>query len=139
MKTFILATDGSPQSQKAAQWATDLMMKYPDARLITVHAMDPLVFTGDAAIPPVVFEEQKKEAQKIWQQTKEILGQAAPRCTFRNLSGHPVRVICDVADEEDADLIIMGCHGRSMLDRMILGSVSHGVLNRAKRPVLVVR
>ena len=139
MKTFILATDGSPQSQKAAQWAADLMLRYPDARLITVHAMDPRVIAKDAVIYPVVFEEQKKEAQKIWQQTEAILGQAAPRCTFRNLNGHPVRVICDLADEEDADLIIMGCHGRFMIDRMILGSVSRGVLNHAKRPVLIVR
>ena len=47
--------------------------------------------------------------------------------------------ILRTADEVGADLIVVGTHGRSGLDRMLCGSVAESVLQRSSRPVLVVR
>ncbi|UZP66407.1 universal stress protein [Desulfovibrio mangrovi] len=53
--------------------------------------------------------------------------------------GDPGNVICDVAEREECDLIIMGSRGLSDLEGMVLGSVTHRVLNLSKLPVLVAR
>ena len=52
--------------------------------------------------------------------------------------GAPAKIILEVAEEEGADLIVIGSSGKSGFDRFILGSVSDKVVNAAKCPVLVV-
>ena len=52
--------------------------------------------------------------------------------------GSPAKIILEVAEEEGADLIVIGSSGKSGFDRFILGSVSDKVVNAAKCPVLVV-
>ncbi|MBP1987686.1 universal stress protein [Halolamina salifodinae] len=53
-------------------------------------------------------------------------------------AGQPVRVIQNAIDELDADLVVMGSHGRSGISRALLGSVAEKVLRKTKIPVLVV-
>lgn len=52
-------------------------------------------------------------------------------------TGHPSITICEVAKEVQADLIVVGSHGRGFIDRALLGSVAHGVLHRSHIPVLI--
>lgn len=47
--------------------------------------------------------------------------------------------ILEVADDEDASTVVVGSRGRSGVRSALLGSVSHGVVNHARQPVLVVR
>lgn len=53
--------------------------------------------------------------------------------------GNPSEVICDVADEEQSDLIIMGSRGFGTFRSMLVGSVSHYVLQQVHCPVLIVK
>lgn len=53
--------------------------------------------------------------------------------------GHAAERIAAVADDVKADLIVLGAHGYSEFKGLLFGSVTHGVLARSKRPVLVVR
>ncbi len=53
--------------------------------------------------------------------------------------GSPVHEIAELAEDVGADLIIVGSHGRSAVGRLLLGSVSEGVLRRARCPVLIAR
>ena len=53
--------------------------------------------------------------------------------------GEPGELICEVAAEERADLIVVGSHGKGVIRRALLGSVSYHVLHHAPCPVLVVR
>ncbi len=48
------------------------------------------------------------------------------------------RTILELAEEEAADLIVLGSRGRSGIKSMVLGSVSYGVLHNSERPLLIV-
>lgn len=52
--------------------------------------------------------------------------------------GKPWRVICDIADELEAELIVLGARGLSRVQSALLGSVSAAVVQHARRPVLIV-
>jgi nucleotide-binding universal stress UspA family protein len=54
-------------------------------------------------------------------------------------SGTPHRAILDYVDEEDVDLVVMGTHGRTGLDRYLLGSVTEKVVRLSDAPVITVR
>jgi nucleotide-binding universal stress UspA family protein len=53
--------------------------------------------------------------------------------------GDPAKKIVELADSIGADLIVVGSHGHGAISSALLGSVSRGILHRARRPVLVVR
>jgi nucleotide-binding universal stress UspA family protein len=53
--------------------------------------------------------------------------------------GRAAKVICRIAERENADLICLASHGRSGVARAVLGSVAGGVIAQSRRPVLVVR
>jgi nucleotide-binding universal stress UspA family protein len=74
----------------------------------------------------------------------ERSGVAAGRVYRRSVIGHlttgdPAREILQVAAQLKADLVIVGTHGRTGLERMVVGSVAEHVVRRASCPVLVVR
>jgi nucleotide-binding universal stress UspA family protein len=54
-------------------------------------------------------------------------------------SGNPHETILDYTDEHDIDLVVMGTHGRTGLDRYLLGSVTEKVVRTSDVPVLTVR
>ena len=64
---------------------------------------------------------------------------ASPHFTVSTMvrTGNPVTTLCEVGTSYD--LMVIGSHGRKGLNRFLLGSVSHGIVHRAGRSVLVVR
>lgn len=55
------------------------------------------------------------------------------------IEGSPAREIIDYAEGEDCDVIVMGTHGRSGVDRLLLGSVAERVVRTSGVPVLTIR
>ncbi|MBW6520128.1 MAG: universal stress protein [Desulfoarculaceae bacterium] len=53
--------------------------------------------------------------------------------------GHPVEQIVQTATEGEFDLVVLGTHGHSMIDDLLLGSVARGVVKKSPMPVLTVR
>lgn len=83
----------------------------------------------------------KNYAQKELEMLRSLTEQATTagvEATFRQSFGSPSRVICDLARDLDADLVIVGRHGRSGLNELILGSVSNYVLHHAPCSVLTI-
>ncbi len=68
--------------------------------------------------------------------TAALLAEAASE---RVVHGDPGTVICQIAEDEAFDLIVVGSHGSGFIKRVLLGSVSHHVLHHAPCPVLVFR
>ena len=53
--------------------------------------------------------------------------------------GHPVKQIVDMVKDGGYDLVVLGTHGHSMLDDILLGSVARGVVKKCPVPVMTVR
>ena len=140
-KRILCATDFSPASQAAVRYATALAAE-ADASLLLVHVLDRL---GPGSRPepgsdgnggPPDFEcaarAQLRRAvapeAREWCQPLEIVAR-----------GKPVPEILRLAAEHEAGLVVMGVHGRSLLDLMAFGSVTHQVVREAACPVLTVR
>ncbi|WP_062308935.1 universal stress protein [Alicyclobacillus sendaiensis] len=145
MKTIVWAVDGSECAWRAAEWAAEMLDKWPEAELVAVYAHVPTVPAADAwtgiGMPTVMDVEAQETAleQELREEVMTKFKAYAGRVTFRGEYGAPADAIVSVADEVNADLIVMGTHGRKGLDRMLMGSVSTGVLHRARQAVLVVR
>lgn len=81
----------------------------------------------------------QQEARPVLEQMAERVRNAGLQVTTTMRLGVPAVALADMAEEHNVDAILVGSHGRSMLARVLLGSVSSGVLHHARRPVLLVR
>jgi nucleotide-binding universal stress UspA family protein len=138
VRTVLLATDLSPASDAATVQALDLASTF-DARLLAVSVIDP----GSLRLPGGRFrvrvdqvrEEREQVAQALVARGRS-LGVAVD---FLVWEGDPGESIVDAAVSEQADMIVVGSHGRGTVGRFLIGSVSDHVVRHAPCPVLVVR
>ncbi|HEX2728560.1 MAG TPA: universal stress protein [Rubrobacteraceae bacterium] len=138
--TILLATDGSDDAAVATKAATDLAEK-TGSGLHLVHAWRPLAhyaypsFTSEGYSPP--FE---RVAREILEEQVERVGRAGGTVLGSHLEmGRPMEVILRLAGEIEAGLIVLGSRGRGPVRRVLLGSVSEGVVHHSRCPVLVAR
>jgi nucleotide-binding universal stress UspA family protein len=137
IETILLATDGSPASESASDEAIDLAVQV-EARLLVVSVLGtssrPSAST-DAVSPADSRDSLTAKAQAIVQRAKASGADA----TFLVWEGEAGEAIVAAADSENADLIVVGSHGRSGVSRFLIGSVSDYVVRHAHCPVMVVR
>ena len=137
LETILLATDGSPASEPASGQAIDLATQV-QARLLVVSVLSASSRPSEAPPDQPVADSRDSltsKAQAIVQRAKAAGANAA----FLVWEGEPGDAIVAAADAEDADLIIVGSHGRSGVSRFLIGSVSDYVVRHAHCPVMVVR
>jgi nucleotide-binding universal stress UspA family protein len=138
IETILLATDGSPASDSASAEAIDLAVQV-EARLLVMSVLSassrPSEATLDTVVPADSRDSLTTKAQTIVQRAKASGADA----TFLVWEGEPGEAIVAAADSENADLIIVGSHGRSGVSRFLIGSVSDYVVRNAHCPVMVVR
>jgi nucleotide-binding universal stress UspA family protein len=141
METILLATDGSPSAEQATAAAIELAVER-DAELAIVTAWQiPISAFGYSmytAVPELA-ESERKAAEQALRAAAEAAEAAGLEPRALLTSGEPSQQICAVADELEADLIVIGAHGWNPLERLLLGSISTRVLHHARCPVLVAR
>jgi nucleotide-binding universal stress UspA family protein len=128
-RKILLATDGSEDARMAARATADLSEK-TGAELHVVHAWQYVPH------PVLDSEHYKEEAERLLEAETGFLSGAAEA---HLVMGPPVDAILDLGEEIGADLLVVGSQGHGALGRLILGSVSEGVVHHATRPVLVLR
>ena len=139
MKSILFATDGSRSSEHAGEMVKDYLKAWPDAVLYVLYVTVKENYAYDL-VPDVVDHYEARIKQDIEEKIKnQFSNEWEDRVHFSHQVGHASTTICNVAKEKNVDLIIVGSHGRGFIDRALLGSVAHGVLNRSELPVLVVR
>ena len=140
----LIATDGSQHSINAAQRAGDLLRDADKVTLVSVVTEIP----GDDAggFEGSVYSADEQET--LWNQELAEAGQEIERTAAALTSGSidkrvevgdDAATVCRVAEELGVDVIVVGSHGRSGLDRFLLGSVSDRVVRHARCSVQVVR
>lgn len=82
-------------------------------------------------------EKYKREHQYLLQISKELRRKGVDAQAVLS-KGNPADIICEKASELDADLLILGSHGQSMLHKVLLGSVSESVIRHAPCSVVLV-
>ena len=88
---------------------------------------------------PGLEELLRQTYEPLLDQQSERLEAAGLKVTAEMPTGIPAVVLSDLAEKHDASAIVVGSHGRSLLGRVLLGSVSSSVLEHTARPVLLVR
>ena len=137
MRRILLATDLSPASEAATTKAIDLARDL-GAHLLIVSVIDPAV--RGARGGRVERMDQRRAAPEVAAQAAVVRGrQAGVSVNFLVWEGEPGPAIVEAATAEDADLIVVGSHGRSRVGRFLIGSVSDHVIRHATAPVLIVR
>jgi nucleotide-binding universal stress UspA family protein len=136
IETILHATDFSQASESACKLASALARDY-DSRLVVLHVSTaPLIAYGEGVVPPnpdVLAEIAAKQLEQL------PLPDTSVPTERRVVEGDPSAVILDVAREINADLIVLGTHGRKGISRLFVGSVAEQVVRKAECPVLTVR
>src|SRR2546421_5961717 len=139
MRPIVLATDGSDAAQAATHEAIELASAL-EAPLVVVTAWQIPVTQfggyGMMAIPDLDAVEQGL-AERVNREAAEEAFAAGVIVESVVERDFPAEVICRVARERDARLVVLGTHGWGPVRRMVFGSVSSGVLHHAPCPVLV--
>jgi nucleotide-binding universal stress UspA family protein len=139
---IVVGVDGSAASEAAVFWAArDAAMR--NVPLTLVHTFKTFVPTfPQIPMPTAVAEWQEDDGHKVLEQAVKIAEDAVP--TDRKISiasevkcSPPVPTLVEMSDE--AEMVVVGCNGRGAVGRVLLGSVSSGVVRSAKCPVAVIR
>ena len=133
---ILVPVDGSGASSRAAHVAADLASRY-GAEVIVLHVHEHEYLYGVDAVREKLDEAVDLVDHHV--RSMKDSGLSARGAVVSEPFGRTVRAILDTVDEENIDLIVIGTRGLSDRIRLLLGSVAHKVLHRARVPVLVVQ
>jgi nucleotide-binding universal stress UspA family protein len=136
----LIAFDGSPLSERALTYAIE---NFSDATLTTIFVINPIdsVIDVEAGGLPVAadwYDDAQERATEIHTTATDLAAEHDIDLTTVTEVGKPARAILEYADDHDIDQIVMGSHGRSGIDRTLLGSVAETVTRRARIPVTII-
>ena len=140
-KRILVPVDGSPTSDKALGTALQLAREV-GASVRVVHAFDDLAFLTGYEFDGSVLRAARSEADKTLTNAQGMAAAAAVTADTKLLETRGRRLGDAVADEArtwQADLVVVGTHGRRGLGRALLGSGAEQVIRMAPVPVLAVR
>ncbi len=133
--TVLFPVDQSREAREAADLVVKIVKQY-NSKLFLLSVLEPPPSEEEPPDPnrlvsPEAVAEILKTAETLFA-TQGIKAQSLER------EGKPAFAICDVADEIDADLIVMGCRGLGLTEEGAAESVTNRVINLSPCPVLVV-
>jgi nucleotide-binding universal stress UspA family protein len=143
--SIICGIDGSNDSRAAVKVAAQYADRLGSA-LILAHVAEPAYVPyasaypfGGMAGPMMVMEKAESEEEAAAKLLERIAVEAGLVDAERRVTiGHPAERLAELADEEDAELIVVGSRGRGTLKAAFLGSVAHNLVGVARCPVLIV-
>lgn len=144
IKTIVVGTDGSETAAQAVMQAGDLAEKL-GAVLVIVSAFEPVSearLQEERVEAPADVEWAINEREDVDSMLSHISGPLRERgieVRYSARQGNPADAILDVAEEEHADLIVVGNRGMTGARRFLLGSVPNKISHHAPCSVLIVR
>ena len=136
---ILVPTDGSAAAERSIDEAIELAVA-TDARLHALYVVDTRTLSGlPSAQGSTIEQALEAQGDAAVEGVRDRAEAAGLSVTTTVAVGNPATEILAYADDAPVDAIVMGTHGRTGVDRFLLGSVTERVLRRASAPVLVVR
>ena len=136
---ILVAVDMSAQSDRAVLAARELA-SLSGGKVRLVHVSEHEVFPSVGGVSYDVEDPDNVEA--LLRENQAMFAEAGVAVTTEirhAMLGHAAAEIMAAAHQSEADLIVMGCHGRGAIGHLLLGSNTYKLLHLCDRPVLVVR
>ncbi|WP_254278913.1 universal stress protein [Haloarcula marina] len=136
---ILVPTDGSGEATAAVAHAVAIAARVG----ATVHAVS-VVDLGDVAtgaemgVPPGLVQQLEENAEAAAAAVAEAAADVGVDAVTRVDVGHPANTLLEYVEDNEVDLVAMGTHGRTGLDRVLLGSTAERLVRRAPVPVLTV-
>jgi universal stress protein A len=135
-KTILFPTDFSHASDAALAHA-EALAKQQGARLLIVHVEEPPLAYGGGEL---YYGIPEPSSERILEMLEDVTpADTSVPFTHRLTMGDPAGEVVRLAEEEQADMIVLGTHGRTGLTRLLMGSVAEAIVRHAPCPVLVYR
>ncbi len=141
-KKVVVGVDNTEISAIALTRALEIAAGYGNAEVHVLRVIEPVVDPLIDMLPAATEEVERLKADTLEAVKKQIAAAGALRVAAvvaHTAVGAPARAIVALAAELDADLVIVGTHGRRGIKRAILGSVAEEVVRTAGCPVFCVR
>src|SRR5690349_6148009 len=135
--TILVALDGSPDASAALQHAASLARDQHARLVVMTVTPPPMMYGGFGSGATVVANLESSFLKELDEAVRALPPDVGVQS--RATRGQAARRILEVAEDCNADLIVMGFHGHGRLHRAFRGSVSDKVARESKRPVLLVR
>jgi nucleotide-binding universal stress UspA family protein len=136
LKKILFPTDFSHASDAGLPLAT-VLARDTGATLVILHVEEPPLAYGGGELYYGIPEPNTEALQKMLAAVKPTDPKVA--YAHRMVTGDPATEIVRVAEEEGADIIVVGTHGRTGLTRLLMGSVAEQVIRHSACPVLTFK
>ncbi|GIP27707.1 universal stress protein YxiE [Paenibacillus sp. J23TS9] len=136
---ILVPVDGSTHAQRALDAAVALIQSLKNEPELAVLHVNPSISINEPPVGIDLEERIREEGEKILAPATEALSKLGVSYQTFSKTGDPSSAICKTAEEQHVDLIIMGSRGIGLMSELLIGSVSHGVVQHAHCPVMIVR
>lgn len=136
---IVCGTDGSPDAEAALTWAAQ-QIERTGGQVILVYSIEMIYPSAPMAMPvlPEVDEARRAEAAIALEERAAVLRDRGIEYTTVTENGNAAAALERVADDEDADMIVVGRRGRGAFTSMLLGSVTNQLLHHTKHVLVVM-
>jgi nucleotide-binding universal stress UspA family protein len=142
LKRILVPTDFSECARRAQTYGGSFAHEY-GAELILLHVVETLAVGYASDLFPVpmadVYQEMSGYAKSELAKLAEESRQRGVNVREVIVQGRPSEEVVRLAAEETVDLIVLGTHGRGVIDKALFGSTTERVVRRAPCPVLICR
>src|SRR5436853_6382047 len=141
VETIAVGTDGSDTAKKAVDFAMDMAERY-GAKLVIASAYKPVSedrLRKEQTDAPEEIQWSINPSEDVDETLRAVEEEAKERglkYASEARNGDPADVLCDIAEDQNADIIVVGNKG---MQRRILGSVPNSVAHKAPCSVMVVK
>jgi nucleotide-binding universal stress UspA family protein len=136
IKRILFPTDFSHTGDAALAFATTLA-KESGGRLVIAHVQEAPMAYGGGEMYYGIPEPSTDELTQMLHDVKPT--DPGVPAEYRLVTGDPAEAVVQLAEQEGADLIVLGSHGRTGLSRLLMGSVAEVIVRKAHCPVLVYK
>ena len=141
-QAVLVGDDLTGCSRPAREAAIDIAA-CSSARVEFIHSVDlgiPYLSSLEVVVPPDAFSRDEDEArERLSKRVAELNTAKVEKLEQQVVSERPAAALCERAEELQAALVVVGCHSREGLSRVLLGSVAESVVRHAPCSVLVTR